>query len=244
MTKAKKVLLAEDTIDMQLMVKASIGDMCDLTCVTTLQDAQKELRQGAYSLLVLDVGMPDGNGFDFCRLLRSQEAFANLPIFFLTGANNVEEKVLGFGVGADDYVTKPLEPEEFRARVQRKLKAGPKAQTGFTESGFRVEFSTQKIFEIEKDGKERLLSLTPLEFKLLSHFLQNEGKIFSRSDLLNLFWGGDVHVSRHTVDTHISSLRKKMGASGASLRSIFKKGYCLSLRHDRKKSQTYAVGTP
>lgn len=162
--------------------------------------------------------------------------FADLPIIFLTGHGEIEDKVLGFQLGADDYVTKPIEPTEFTARVLGKLRRQKSTQTVIKQGGYRVDLSKQKAFSADGNGQEVELNLTPIEFKLLTHFLQNEKKIFSRQDLLQLFWGNTVHVSGHTVDTHISSLRKKMGPAGILLHSVFKKGYCFgAAANDEKK---------
>jgi DNA-binding response OmpR family regulator len=227
----KRVLLVEDAKDMQLIVKAAIDDICDVNSVITLREAMTELESDLYSLLLLDVNLPDGDGFEFCQSLRSKEFFADLPIIFLTGETEVRSRVLGFELGADDYVTKPIEPVEFAARVLAKLKRNRRTQTSFTQAGYRVDLLQHKVFE-KVEGQEKILNLTPIEFKLLCHFLQNKEKIYSRQDLLKMFWGAAVHVSDHTVDTHISSLRKKMGESGGLIRSVFKKGYCFGEKNN------------
>jgi DNA-binding response OmpR family regulator len=224
----KRVLLVEDAMDMQIIVKAAIEKICILKCVETLAAAEMELGSTEYSLVLLDVNLPDGDGFEFCQSLRQKENFSDIPIIFLTGETEIRSRVLGFEIGADDYVTKPIEPLEFTARVLAKLKRQRKTQTSFIQGGYRVDLVLHKVFERDEGGAEKALVLTPIEFKLLSHFLQNREKIFSRQDLLSMFWGDDVHVSGHTVDTHISSLRKKMGEPGKLIRSVFKKGYCLS----------------
>jgi Response regulators consisting of a CheY-like receiver domain and a winged-helix DNA-binding domain len=228
----KKVLLVEDARETQLIVKAALSDICQLTVVETIAEGRKEISTGSYALLVLDVKLPDGNGFEFCKNLRETDRFIDLPIVMLTGESETARKVHGFEIGADDYVTKPFDAQEFRARISRKLRRGNKV--GFTKDGYRVDYNSHRIFEQMDNAEEQALSLTPLEFKLFAHFLQNEGTIFTREELLELFWGGDIHVSKHTVDTHISSLRKKIGNTGAFLRSVFKKGYCLYPRPARK----------
>lgn len=230
----KKVLLVEDARDMQLMVTSALGETCDLMCAGTIADARREMGAIPFDLIILDVNLPDGDGFEFCKYLRAQEMLSEIPIIFLTGETEILSRVMGFELGADDYVTKPLEPNEFTARVLGKLKRSKKAQTSFRLAGFRVDLNLQKVFETSLDGTEKVMSLTPIECKLLSHFLQHAEKVFSRQELLAQFWGHDVHVSEHTVDTHISSLRKKMGASGSHLQSVFKKGYCFTVTPEKK----------
>lgn len=227
--KKVKVLLVEDQILVQKVVEASISDICDLKWVTSVAQAELELREHPYSLIVLDVVLPDGSGFEFCRRVRAQDQFKDVPIIFLTGQGEIDHRVHGFSLGADDYVVKPFEPKEFRARIEvrlKKLESG--MQTSLVRHNFRLDLMGQKAFMTPKDGAELNLNLTPIEFKLLAHFMKNEGQTFSREELMNTVWGKGVHVSAHTVDTHISSLRKKMGESGVYLKAIMKRGYCLT----------------
>jgi DNA-binding response OmpR family regulator len=230
-----KVLLVEDSSAMQIMVKTVIADLCELHCVGTISEAEKALAKEDYSLILLDVSLPDGNGFEFCKQLRAQSD-NNIPIIFLTGETEIEQRVLGLELGADDYVTKPIEPQEFVARVLNKLRKAKAMPAVFRKSDFKVNLNAQKAFIITSDGHEELLPLTPIEFKLLVQFLKNEGTVFSREELLQTVWGDTVHVSEHTVDTHISSLRKKMGSFGSCLRAVMKRGYYFSIpKQDSEK---------
>jgi DNA-binding response OmpR family regulator len=224
--KNEKVLLVEDTPDMQIMVRSAIGDKCQLTCVETIKDAEFTLASGGYSLVILDVGLPDGDGFSFCRKLRTGESFKDVQIVFLTGSGEIEQRVLGFDIGADDYITKPFNSKEFQARILAKLrrKADPAMKTSYNQDAFRVNWPSQKAY-LAQDGAETELNLTPIEFKLLSHFLSNEGQIFTREELLKTVWGNAVHVSSNTVDTHISSMRKKVGPYAGCFKAVVRRGY-------------------
>ncbi len=223
----EKVLLVEDARDMQMIVMATIGNDCALTCTGSLDEARNALQEEVFSLILLDVGLPDGSGFDFCLALRAQGKFKAVPIIFLTGEDGITQRVRGFDYGADDYIVKPFEPNEFKARVFSKLKRKTEAaeQSSFSSGKFSVDWSTQKATKINKDGSKAELALTPIEFKLLVQFLRNENKIFSREELLVAVWGSAVHVSGHTVDTHISSLRKKVGEYSVFFKAVVKKGY-------------------
>jgi two-component system phosphate regulon response regulator PhoB len=236
-TQKKRVLLVEDSREMQAIVRHAVADICNLQSVASGEEGRRELEKGIYSLLLLDVHLPDGDGFEFCKNLRAERRFADLPVIFLTGKTELTSKVQGFEVGGDDYVTKPFEPEELKARVSGKLRRTKSSGASFVMAGFRVDLSLQKIFVMNPDGTESPLPLTPIEFKLLSHFMKNEGKIFSRQKLLDLFWSDSLYVSRHTVDTHISSLRKKLGPPGANLRSIFKQGYTFTAPEENRDRQ-------
>jgi len=221
----KKVLLVEDNKGMQHIVRSAIEDICDLASVETAADAQVKIENNVFDLLILDVSLPDQSGFKFCADVLSQDRYKNVPVIFLTGDNELTSKLHGFELGAHDYITKPFEPAELKARVSGILRRAHSAVKEVHVNGYRVDLKLQKVFEKDTEGGEKPLPLTPIEFKLLNHFLQNENKVYSRQQLLDLFWGDSVYVSKHTVDTHISSLRKKMGDSAGLLRSIFKQGY-------------------
>ncbi|OYZ24057.1 MAG: hypothetical protein B7Y39_02335 [Bdellovibrio sp. 28-41-41] len=227
-----RILLVEDALSMQLVVQSAVGNLCALTCVTSVADAERELADVPYALLLLDIELPDGNGFEFCKKIRDNQKFQNLPIVFLTWKSDINHRVLGFSLGADDYIVKPIEPKEFSARIESKLKRRPQGplQTSFRKSDFLVDLTSHRIFLVHVGGAESELNLTPIEFKLLVHFLRNEGVIISREELLVAVWGSSVHVSAHTIDTHISSLRKKISSTGHQLKAVVKKGYCFSFQ--------------
>jgi DNA-binding response OmpR family regulator len=200
-----------------------------LKCVDNLGDATDQLQSTEYKLLLLDVVLPDGDGFQFCGGLRKNEKFADMPIILLTGLTGVADRVKGFDLGADDYVVKPLEPQEFVARVKAKLNRRHmgKAVTSLVHSHFLVDLQTLRAYSINPaDGSKLALGLTPIEFKLLVHFINHEGKVVSREDLVGAAWGSAVHVSNHTVDTHVSSLRKKLKNCRCDLKAVIKQGYC------------------
>jgi len=220
------ILLVEDN-DLEIkIIQSALSQDCEIITASTVQAAQKALANYSFSLILLDVGLPDGCGYKLCEQIRNTNVTKHTPIFFLTGHGSVEERVSGFALGADDYIVKPFEPSEFIARVQAKLKrqSGQGAKS-FTEGQFFVDVTRQQISILKGESKEQL-NLTPLETKIMIHFLQNVGQVFSRPDLVKAIWGESTHISHHTVDTHISSLRKKMGDSAHHLTSVQKQGYC------------------
>lgn len=229
----EKILLVEDTHAMQIVVQSLIGPLYDLTCVSNLKDADEALKKYNFSLLLLDVILPDGDGFAFCEKLRKDSSMLNLPIIFLTSKNEVEDRVRGFNLGADDYVVKPLEPNEFIARIKGKLARAQstKIPDVFTKGRFKIDSISQKVFLGNTE-----LGLTPIEFKLFSLFLKNEGQIYSRPDLKRFVWGPSTHLSNHTVDTHVSSLRKKLDGYSMCLKSVVKTGYVFRLSEAEKAS--------
>lgn len=224
------ILLVEDSISMQLLVRTVLENFCSLTCVTSIADAERALKDGKFSLILLDMGLPDGDGLLFCKALRDRPATREVPIVFLTNESRVERKVLGFTVGADDYIVKPFEPAELLARLETSLKRKPQGTPATTvvKHDLRFDLTSQRAFQTDPDGTETELDLTPNEFKIFFHLLNHEGMTFSREHLLETLWGPAVHVTTHTIATHISTLRKKIGAYGAMIRGVPKKGYCFS----------------
>lgn len=173
-------------------------------------------------LVVLDILLPGVNGLEICRYLKSNYRFSNIPIIILSVKDSETDKVVGLELGADDYLTKPFSPRELIARIKAVLRRanvrGEKA--GLLKAGPLI-VDLEKM-EVYLEGEK--LDLTPVEFRLLSIFIQNPGRVFSREDLLERFWGGKFVVDR-TVDVHISSLRKKLRDFGNFIKSIRGVGY-------------------
>ncbi|MBX3022461.1 MAG: response regulator transcription factor [Bdellovibrionales bacterium] len=224
----KHLLVIEDARDMQLMLCAALEDSYTITFADNISDAERFMKSVNFDLILLDVVLPDGTGFELCERMKGSAGSKNIPVIFLTGQTEVDQRVRGLKLGADDYVLKPFAQEELVARIESHLRRGEaqaRTQTSFRVNGFRVDTETQKATAMMSDGSERDLDLTRIEFKLLVHFLRNLEKVFSRADLLRQVWGESTHVSEHTVDTHISSLRKKIGGSSGEIKAIVKQGY-------------------
>lgn len=166
------------------------------------------------SLAILDVGVPDGNGFDVCRSIRRR---SDLPIVFLTARSEEIDRVLGLELGADDYVGKPFSPREVCARVRAILRryahgrppAAPVAAKGAVP--LRLDEAAQRV----ACGDE-YLALTRYEYLLLATLLRRPGRIFSRSELMDLVWGDAPDTADRTVDAHVKQLRAKLRGRGVS----------------------------
>lgn len=165
----------------------------------------KLAREGRFDLILLDVMLPGKDGFEVCRELR--RAGVQTPILMLTARALEAEKVMGLELGADDYLTKPFGVRELRARVMALLRRGP----GTTAEPMLRIGETEVDFEraeVRRGGE--VAALTPLEFKLLSLFARNRGRILSRDQLVEGGWGLGAYVSDRVVDNHIGNLRKKI----------------------------------
>lgn len=165
-------------------------------------------RRPEFDLILLDVMLPGKDGFDVCRELR--KAGVQTPILFLTARTSEAEKVLGFDLGADDYVTKPFSPRELRARIRARLRDGGKPSQQQVLAFGDVEVDLDRA-EVRRAGTP--VETTPLEFKLLVTFLRNRGRVLSRDQLIDMAWGTDTFVTERAVDAHIVNLRRKIGTS-------------------------------
>lgn len=161
------------------------------------------LRRGDVDLLILDVGLPDTNGFELCKEIRK---FSALPIIFLTARDDEIDRVVGFEIGGDDYVTKPFSPRELAARVKAVLRR--------SGSGRPVSPDESAVLAVDEEKMQAhchgyRLELTRYEFRLLALLSRHPGRVFSRDELMRLVWGEDSPSLDRTVDTHIKSLRAK-----------------------------------
>lgn len=226
------ILLVEDVIEVQMIVQATLDPLAKVTCCSTSAQAWDLLKTETFSLIILDVMLPDEDGFQLCAKLRQNELHRDVPVFFLTGKTKPADKVLGFSLGADDYITKPLEPQEFLARVGAKLKkidAANDREAKFVQGPFQVDMEAQRVTIQIPGGDVLEPQLTPIEFKLLVHLLKHQDHVFSREQILKAVWGRNVHVTDRTVDTHMSTLRKKLGPYKDSVASVPRVGYRFTL---------------
>lgn len=231
-----KVLYVEDDAEFQAAAKNALTECCELSVAGSIMDAQLSLEAEEYDLILLDISLPDGNGMLFCKRLREIPKFQDTPIVFCSSQADVQNRIQGFALGADDYVVKPFDPGELRARVETRLKRKTRTLTAFDKGIFHVDLLGQKISMKTFEGTSVPLQLTPIEFKMLVLFLRNEKKLFSRDQLLQAVWGQDTHVSAHAIETHTSSLRKKIGDAGRFLKAVPKKGYYFTFEEDPDKA--------
>jgi DNA-binding response OmpR family regulator len=224
-------LLIEDSEETVFFVKNALGAGFQLECVSRLEEADRLLKKKQYDVLLLDVVLPDGDGFRFCAALQDDGRTRAIPVIFLTAKSEIVDKVLGFSVGADDYIVKPFDPAELRARIQGKIRKLAQRKLNDDElvrGDLKIVLSFQRVV-ICGATSETLLSLTPTEFKLLYCFVQQEDRVLSREQLLNAVWGDSLHVVDRVVDKHISSLRQKIAASICKVETVNRLGYRFSV---------------
>jgi len=176
-------------------------------------------------LIILDLMLPDMDGFEVCKFLKGQDKYTSIPIIMLTARAEETEKVLGLELGADDYVTKPFSPRELAARVKAVLRRNiPKEETKKIKIGDMLVLDTEK-YEVELEGER--IELTTTEFKILQLLSTKKGWVFSRERILQHLWGDDKMVLDRTVDVHIKHLREKLGKASMFIKNIRGVGYKL-----------------
>ena len=183
-----------------------------------------------FGLILLDVMMGEMSGFQMARRLKDNTATAQIPIIFVTALDSEDNLVKGLNIGADDYIAKPLSMKEVKARVRAVLRRSsqPQLQQTIITTDNKICYEGITLDHNAKtatlDGQN--LSLTKLEYELLSLLLQHPGKVFSREDLLKYCWPQDVLVLDRTVDVNITRLRKKIGRYGKHIKTRVGYGYC------------------
>jgi DNA-binding response OmpR family regulator len=184
--------------------------------------ALAEVERVKPDLVILDVTLPGMDGVEICRRLRA--AGDALPIMMLTARDSEVDRVLGLELGADDYVTKPFSPRELVARVKAVLRRSARA-TGDAPEILRVGDVTIDIARRSVNAADGDVTLTAKEFDLLAFLAGNRGIVFSRERLLDRVWGYERPVDTRTVDSHVKSLRQKLGASGGIVLTVRGVGY-------------------
>ncbi len=190
------------------------------TCFTADDgiDALVTLKNHPMDLIILDVMMPHLDGFSVCKMVREM---SELPIIMLTAKSAEDDKLKGYDYGADDYMTKPFSPKVLLAKVNALLRRSSPASAGAITAGkIMLHPNAHKVY---LDGQE--ITLTHKEYELLSFLMANPGQIFSREQLLNRVWGYDFEGTTRTVDTHIKTLRQKLGNEGRYIVTLIRSGY-------------------
>lgn len=220
-----KILLIDDNPDIgELVIGGLQPNSTDQAF--SLAEARAALKNNVYDIILIDVILPDGDGYDFCNSLSADIRYKDSPKIMLTAKDQVEQKVYGFTCGADDYVTKPFNVIELRARVNRRLlRKNSDANKIYAFSCFLFDLEFQRCFVVEGQSKTDLM-LTPTEFRLFLALVKNEGQVLTRDKIEQSSWraNGSV-VEIRGIDTHVAHLRKKLGPLKACVESVYGQGY-------------------
>ncbi len=203
----KKVLVVDDEKLIVKGIRFSLEqDGMEVDCAYDGEEALQKIKDNEYDIILLDVMLPKLNGFEVCQMVRE---FSNVPIVMLTAKGDDMDKILGLEYGADDYITKPFNILEVKARIKaimRRMSNKTKEKSKIIESGdMRLDCEGRRVY-----AGNREINLTAKEFELLELLILNPNKVYSRENLLKTVWGADYPGDVRTVDVHIRRLREKI----------------------------------
>lgn len=225
------VLVVEDEPALSLLIKYNFeAEGYAVIEATNGEEALLKAREEKPDLILLDWMLPLVSGIEVCRQLRRIPDLKSAAIIMLTARGEEADKIRGLETGADDYVTKPFSPSELMARAKAALRrARPQpSNENLSYAGIEMDTATHRV---RRDSRE--LHLGPTEFRLLKFFMENQGRVFSREQLLDRVWGRDIYVEARTVDVHIRRLRKAINVGGLPdlIRTVRSAGYALDVEN-------------
>ena len=203
---ARILVVDDEEMIRRLIAKYAVYDGHEVTEATDGMQAVEKCREGGYDILIIDIMMPELDGFSACREIRK---FSSVPIILLSARGEEYDKINGFEIGVDDYVVKPFSPKELMLRIDAIMKrAGNSAAPSevMTAGGVRADVTARIVYV---DGERA--SLTPKEYDLLFYMMKNKNIALTREKLITEVWGWDYYGDDRTLDTHIKLLRKSLG---------------------------------
>ena len=224
------ILIVEDELPLITLLRYNLEEAgFEVDEATNGDEALISVRERLPDLVVLDWMLPAVSGIEVCRQFRRRRETRDLPVIMLTARSEEADRVRGLESGADDYITKPFSPKELIARVRAVLRRTRPSMSAEQLSFADIEMDLT-AHKVTRGG--RATHLGPTEFRLLRHFMEHPGRVFSREQLLDSVWGHDVYVEPRTVDVHIRRLRKALdvGRSPDVIRTVRSAGYAMELQ--------------
>ena len=226
---AKKVLVVDDEKLIVKGIRFSLEqDGMEVDCAYDGEEALSMAKEKEYDMILLDLMLPKLDGLSVCQQIRE---FSNVPIVMLTAKGEDMDKILGLEYGADDYITKPFNILEVKARMKAIMRRVAK-KDGMSASGkvvvkgdLKIDCESRRVF-----SGDRELNLTAKEFDLLELLAMNPNKVYSRESLLNIVWGYEYPGDVRTVDVHIRTLRQKLGSAGELVETVRGVGYKINMK--------------
>ncbi|MFH1305923.1 MAG: response regulator transcription factor [Candidatus Omnitrophota bacterium] len=223
----EKILIVEDDKHISKLVKYNL-EKAGFDCIGTItgEEALEILNRDLINLVILDIMLPKMDGFETCKIIKQDKKWSSIPIIMLTAKGEEVDRIVGFELGADDYVVKPFSPRELVLRVKAILKRGETKEIDkdiLAVDKLKVDIPRHKT---TVDKKE--IELTQMEFKLLIILMRRIGRVQSRDQLLNDVWDIASDVTTRTIDTHIKRLRQKLGKMGKLIETVRGIGYRFS----------------
>lgn len=222
----KKILLVDDEVDILEFLKYNLEqDNFEVLVSSNGKDALKKISQNP-DLIVLDIMMPEMDGFELYQQIKTNKEYQDIPVIFLTAKSGETDEIKGLDLGASDYIQKPISPKKLIARIKSNLRKSDQSEKK-TKEFKNLKIGTLEIdvekFEVKVDSKKKFFPRK--EFQLLYFFAQNPGKVINRETLLKEIWGNDVYVIDRTIDVHIRKIREKLGKHSELIETIKGVGY-------------------
>lgn len=215
------VLVTEDDSDILELITYSLeSEGFQVHGAKTAEDALSILSDESVDLAILDVMLPDMSGIELCRKIKREERLENIPVLFVTAKDEETDKLIGFKVGADDYLCKPFSPKELVARVKALVKRSKGGKDGFAFQGLEVHFD-RHLVEVD----DTRVNLTPREFMVLKVLIEGQRKTIARATLLERAWGMESKAGLRSVDVTVTRLREKIKPYGKCIRTVTGFGY-------------------
>ena len=219
---SRRVLVVDDEKLIVKGIRYSLEqDGMDVDCAYDGEEALKLARENAYDIILLDIMLPKHDGFEVCQMIRE---FSDVPIIMLTAKGDDMDKILGLEYGADDYITKPFNILEVKARIKAIMRRVTKQAQGQTEDKIlnkgemKIDCESRRVFIADRE-----INLTAKEFDLLELLAMNPNKVYSRENLLNIVWGYEYPGDARTVDVHIRRLREKVETNPSDPKYVYTK---------------------
>ncbi|MBM2841376.1 MAG: DNA-binding response regulator [Bacteroidetes bacterium] len=223
----KTILIVDDEADILEMLKYNLEkEGYSVLTARNGRTALEEVRQNP-DLVVLDVMMPEMDGWEVCKRLKRDQRTADIPVIFLTAKGSEVDEVVGLELGADDYIVKPISVRKLIARVKAVLRRreAAKSESVAAQDIIRVDKLEINVPNYTVTVGAKSIILARKEFETLVYLVQHRGRVISREVLLNVVWGENVHVVDRTVDVHISKIREKLGSHGEIIETVKGVGY-------------------
>jgi two-component system alkaline phosphatase synthesis response regulator PhoP len=224
----KKILVVDDEKDIVDILKYNLEKEHEFEVLTAYNGKEAlELVGNHPDLILLDIMMPELNGFEVCKQLKQNPASAKIPVIFLTAKENEIDEILGLELGADDYIHKPLSPRKVIARVKSVIRRSNVEAERNTKLDEVIKFKNLEVDSVTHSVKinKKEIFFPKKEFQLLHFLIANRGRVFSREILLNQIWGENIYVVDRTVDVHVAKVREKLGEYNDYIETIKGLGY-------------------
>lgn len=217
-----KVLVIEDHEEIRDLISYNLGkEGFETICFDNANEGLIHLESDEVDIILLDLMLPGLKGMQFLQIVRNNKKYSGVPIIIISAKNAEKDVINGLETGADDYLTKPFSIKILIAKINAILRRNPAIKSKVISiNGINIDTNN---YEVTVDGEE--VTLTNKEYELLLMLLKHPKRVFTRNQILNAVWGYESDVYTRTVDTHVSSLRKKLGSRGSFIKSVPKIGY-------------------